>query len=58
MTLEELLGRFGFKMKVSIFNEKDFIEDVYEEDEIPKDWLKLEVKDWGFCFDNLLYVII
>lgn len=58
MTLEELLDHFGLKMKVAIFNEKEFVEDMWEEDAIPKDWLKLEVKKWGVCYDNLLYVTI
>ena len=57
-TLEQLLEHFLIPLRVNIFNEEEFVEDVFEEDKIPVDWLSKEVVNWHFCCENLLDVRI
>lgn len=58
-TLEELINRFIGLEKASIFCESDFVEDVFEIDEIPQHWFSKEVEDWMYnTFSNLLIVTI
>lgn len=58
-TLEELLEHFFGINEVSIFNEEEFVEDVWKEDKIPTKWLQLEVKEWNYSYwDNMLIVKI
>lgn len=52
-TLQELLDRFVGYNRLSIFNQKENIEDIFTEDEIPKEWLEEFVKDFGFNFGTL-----
>lgn len=49
-TLEEFLDKCIGYEKFIIFNEVENIEDKFEEDEIPKEWLEKFVKDVGFSF--------
>lgn len=49
MNLEELIDHFGFSIEeISIFNEEEFVEDVFNYEDIPQDWFKKEVKDWFY----------
>ena len=56
-TLQELLDRFVGYNRLSIFNEKENIEDTFTEDEIPNEWLEEYVKDFGFNFGTLWITI-
>lgn len=50
ISLEEFLTRLIGYEKLVIFNEEENIEDKYEEDNIPKEWLDKIVKDFDFTF--------
>ena len=53
ISLEEFLTKLlGYK-KLVIFNEEENIEDKYEEDDIPEEWLDEFVKDFEFSFGVL-----
>ena len=56
-TLQELLDRFVGYNRLSIFNQKENIEDTFTEDEIPNEWLEEFVKDFGFNFGTLWITI-
>lgn len=51
--LEELLEKIIGIDKLVIFNEEENIEDKYELNEIPEDWLNEIVKDFEFTFGTL-----
>lgn len=56
-TLEDFLCKFiGFK-KIVIYSIDDDIEDKFEFDEIPKEWLNRRVIDFDFTFGTLFIVI-
>lgn len=49
MTLEELIEHFVFYQDtINIFNEEEFVEDVFKNEEIPKEWFEKRVKDWSY----------
>lgn len=56
-TLQELLDRFIGYNRLSIFNQKENIEDTFIESEIPNEWLDEIVKDFGFNFGTLWITI-
>ena len=56
-TLQELLDRFVGYNRLSIFNQKENIEYIFTEDEIPNEWLEEFVKDFGFHFGTLWITI-
>ena len=46
--LEDFLDKCICYEKLVIYNEEENIEDKYQEDEIPKEWLNKMVKDFEF----------
>ena len=57
MTFEELLEHFAFvQEEIGIFNEEEFVEDIYLYEEIPNEWFEKKVKDWNY--GTKLYVTI
>ena len=56
-SLEEFLDNFEGYEKLVIFNEKENIQDEFEEDEIPEEWLDEMVKDFNFSF-GIIFVTI
>lgn len=49
-TLQEFLERLIGYEKLCIFNEEENIEDKFEEDDIPKEWLDKIVRDFDYSF--------
>lgn len=49
-TLEEFLERLIGYEKLVIFNEEENVEDKFEEDNIPKEWLEKYIKDFDYSF--------
>lgn len=53
LDLEDFLDKCILYEKLVIFNEEENVEDKYEEDEIPKEWLTKWVKDFEFSFGTI-----
>lgn len=51
--LDDFLDKCLCYEKLVIFNEEENIEDKFEEEEIPEEWLIKRVKDFSFSFGTI-----